>query len=209
MPIYKALLKYGYAEFRLEILEYCSTEKLIQREQFYFDNFNPEYNILKVAGSPSGYRHSEASKTLIGLASKNRYVAESTRDLRREALIGKVFCEERLEKMRMSNLLRQPVIITNSETGEKQAFSSLTDAGAYLGISRVSVRKYLLSDIPYNGYTFSKDLSNGKETAVLSPTSIYTKQQAILLTNSITGISKEFSSITEAAEYLNVSRGRL
>lgn len=171
MPIYKALLKYGYAEFRLEILEYCSTEKLIQTEQFYFDKFNPEYNILKFAHSPLGYRHSEAAKKMIGLASKNREVAESTRDLRREALVGKVFDKERLEKMRMANLLRQPVLITNNKTGEKQEFSSLTDAGAYLGISRVSVKKYLLSDIPYKGYTFSKDLSNGKETAVLSPTS--------------------------------------
>jgi group I intron endonuclease len=209
MPIYKALLKYGYAEFRLEILEYCSAEKLIKTEQFYFDKFNPEYNVLKFAYSPLGYRHSEPAKKLIGLASKNRHVAESTRDLIREALVGKVFDKERLEKMRMANLLRQPVLITNSETGDKQEFSSLTDAGAYLGISRVSVKKYLLSDIPYKGYTFSIDLSDGKETAVLPPTSNYTKQQAILLTNKITGISKEFSSITEAAEYLNVPRARL
>lgn len=27
--------------------------------------FSPEYNILKVAGSPLGYRHSEAAKKLI------------------------------------------------------------------------------------------------------------------------------------------------
>lgn len=67
MRIYKALLKYGYAEFRLEILEYCSPEVLIEREQFYFDTLIPEYNILKIAGSPLGYRHSEASKKLISL----------------------------------------------------------------------------------------------------------------------------------------------
>ena len=82
MAIYKALLKHGYAKFRLEILEYCSTDKLMQREQFYFDKYNPEYNNLKFAGSPLGYRQSEAAKTLIGLASKNREVSESTRDLK-------------------------------------------------------------------------------------------------------------------------------
>ena len=47
MAIYKSLLKHGYAKFRLEILEYCSTDKLIQREQFYFDKYNPEYNLFK------------------------------------------------------------------------------------------------------------------------------------------------------------------
>ena len=49
LRIYKALLKYGYSGFRLEILEYCYPEILLEREQFYFDTCNPEYNILKVA----------------------------------------------------------------------------------------------------------------------------------------------------------------
>lgn len=46
MVIYKALLKYGYAGFRLEILEYCSPEILLARQQFFLDYYNPEYNIL-------------------------------------------------------------------------------------------------------------------------------------------------------------------
>lgn len=54
--IYKSILKYGHAEFRLEILEYCNREETIKREQYYFDNFNPEYNILKVAGSRLGFK---------------------------------------------------------------------------------------------------------------------------------------------------------
>lgn len=49
MRISKALLKYGYSKFRFEILEYCSVEELLKREQFYLDNYKPEYNILKVA----------------------------------------------------------------------------------------------------------------------------------------------------------------
>ena len=55
-------LKYGYSEFSLEILEYCLPDVLIEREQFYLDNFNPTYNILKVAGSSMGMKHSEATK---------------------------------------------------------------------------------------------------------------------------------------------------
>ena len=78
MRIYKALLKYGYAEFRLEILEFCSPELLIEREQFYFDTLIPEYNILKIAGSPIGYRHSEASKKLISLALKKKKKKKKT-----------------------------------------------------------------------------------------------------------------------------------
>ena len=47
MSIYKALIKYGYEKFKLEILEYCDKNILINREQYYLDNYKPEYNIKK------------------------------------------------------------------------------------------------------------------------------------------------------------------
>jgi len=96
MAIYKALLKHGYAEFKLEILEYCSADILLKREQHYFDKCKPEYNMLKIAGSPLGYTHSEAAKKLIGIASKDRKVSESSRNTRRKALLGKALDNERL-----------------------------------------------------------------------------------------------------------------
>jgi len=49
--ILSALLKNGYSKFTLEILEYCDSEDLIKREQYYIDLLKPEYNILKRAGS--------------------------------------------------------------------------------------------------------------------------------------------------------------
>jgi len=39
-------------------LEYCDPEKAIEREQHYLDMLNPEYNVLKVAGSSLGFKHS-------------------------------------------------------------------------------------------------------------------------------------------------------
>lgn len=212
MIIYKALLKYGYAGFRLEILEYCSPEVLLQREQFYFDLFNPEFNILKVAGSPLGYRHSEAAKKLISISSKDRKVSESTRELKREALLGKFFEKERIDKMRLSNTLRKSVIVTNRDTRDILEFSSMIEAGKYLGISRVSVNKYLLSNIPYKEYTISTKsssvaLTNNGITEESSGTKI--SQQALLLTNQDSGEIIKFSSITEAANFLGISRGAL
>ena len=167
------------------------------------------HNILKIAGSPLGYRHSEAAKKLISMANKNRKVSESSRDLKREALLGKSFERERIENM-LSNTFRRPVLLTNTETGNIKEFFSMTDAGVYLSISRVTVRKYLLSGLPYKGYIiteaplkhFSKDTDK-----IDLPTSQTTQPQPVLVTNQITGISKQF--YTEAAEYMQVSRGRL
>jgi group I intron endonuclease len=49
--IYQSLLKNGYSKFSLEILEYCAASDCVKREQYYMDLFQPEYNILKKAGS--------------------------------------------------------------------------------------------------------------------------------------------------------------
>jgi group I intron endonuclease len=46
----------------LEILEYCAAEKCLEREQYYLDLLTPEYNILKVAGSSLGRKHSDEAK---------------------------------------------------------------------------------------------------------------------------------------------------
>ena len=59
MSISKALIKYGYSNFTLEILEYCDPSNAISREQYYIDFLKPEYNILKIAGSSLGYTHTE------------------------------------------------------------------------------------------------------------------------------------------------------
>jgi group I intron endonuclease len=57
--IYRALLRYGYSNFSLEIMEFCEASQAVVREQHYLDLLNPEYNILKIAGSSLGKKHSE------------------------------------------------------------------------------------------------------------------------------------------------------
>jgi group I intron endonuclease len=37
MVIYKAILKYGYSDWKLEILEYCDPKDVLVREQYYID----------------------------------------------------------------------------------------------------------------------------------------------------------------------------
>jgi group I intron endonuclease len=43
--ISSAILKYDYSKFDLYILEYCDTNILSEREQFFIDSLNPSYNI--------------------------------------------------------------------------------------------------------------------------------------------------------------------
>jgi group I intron endonuclease len=63
MYICNALLKHGYPNFSLTILEYCSPEKCLEREKHYLDILQPEYNISLNPTAPMlGRKHSD--KTL-------------------------------------------------------------------------------------------------------------------------------------------------
>jgi group I intron endonuclease len=63
--IYKALLKYGYSNFSLEIIEYCDPSDATKREQDYMDLLKPEYNINPKAGSRLSSTQSDEAKAKI------------------------------------------------------------------------------------------------------------------------------------------------
>lgn len=73
MGICRALLKYGYSNFQFEILEYCECSKCLEREDYYLNLLNPEYNVSRKAGAPMyGRLHSEESKKKISEAAKKK-----------------------------------------------------------------------------------------------------------------------------------------
>lgn len=54
--------KYGEENFEAEVLFTCPKSYLIKLEQFFINNYNPQYNIAKVAGSCLGIKRSEETK---------------------------------------------------------------------------------------------------------------------------------------------------
>lgn len=74
--IYRALLKYGYSNFTLEILEYCEPLVVVEREQYYLDLLKPEYNILKKAGSSLGYKHTEETRAKMSASQSARMFSD-------------------------------------------------------------------------------------------------------------------------------------
>lgn len=59
-PIYKALNKNGINNFAFLVLQFCepNEEICLKLEQNYLELYNPEYNILKVAGLSQDFKHS-------------------------------------------------------------------------------------------------------------------------------------------------------
>lgn len=137
----------------------------MEKEQFYLDEINPSYNILKQAYSLEGFKHS--AETIENL--KEREFSQEHRENLSKANTGRIFSEETLNKLSESitkyrkehpltpealeNIKQKtteregiPVILVNKETGEEIKFSTQTVAGNFLGITRQAVKKGLERD---------------------------------------------------------------
>lgn len=62
--------KYGIENFYFEIIEICLPEKCIEREQYWIDLLNPNYNLCKKAGSTFGRKVSK--ETAIKISNSNK-----------------------------------------------------------------------------------------------------------------------------------------
>jgi len=171
--IYKALLKYDYYNFQLDILEYCDPSILIEREQYYLDMLNPKYNLLAKAGSSTGFIHSEATLELIRVAAlkrKPRVLSDETRIKISEAIKGKKHTKETIlkmtgrthtkdtkEKIGAGNYKIQPVLVTNLETDVSVEYSSMKKAADTLNTSTSQLIYYIKKQKPFkNIYTIVK-----------------------------------------------------
>lgn len=58
--LYRAMRKYKLENFSFAILEFCKSDIIIcsDLEKKWIDFYKPDYNILKIPGSSSGFRHS-------------------------------------------------------------------------------------------------------------------------------------------------------
>ena len=159
MLINKALIKYGYYNFSIEILEYCYPSLAISREQYYIDLLKPKYNILKVAGSPLGYKHTEESRSKMGGIRSPEHLEKIISNLKKINTQG--FSPEVRTRITQGSVnfniktKGKKVIFSNIETEEVLTFVSMRDAALKMSISRHTINKHVLSKEPWGKYIIS------------------------------------------------------
>lgn len=127
----KALLKYGFSNFSLEILEYCNNkEDVIKREQYFLDLLKPQYNIVQTAGSTLGYKHTP----------------ESLIKMRNFILSDEIKIKKALSTKNASEARRISVIVENIDTKEILEYTSMTEAGKSLGVHRNAISQAILNN---------------------------------------------------------------
>lgn len=148
--IYSAILKYGYENFSIDILEYCDISSLIEREQYYIDLLEPEYNILKIAYSREGAKHTEITKSSIGLKRLGRKHTEEAKLKMREIAVlrkgeetsfyGKNHSLESLLKMSMNRSIQVKVLDT--VLNEEIVFLGNKEAAEFLNVGLSTLVRY-------------------------------------------------------------------
>lgn len=147
--IYRALRNNKYQHFSLEILEYCDPSLTLLNEQKYLDSLNPEYNILKIAGSLAGFKHSE--NTLAKMKARVLTLEQKVRHL--EAM-KKVHGDEEFKANRLEDIMRyntsekrkqdmerlsHAVEVTNTLTNIKNVYPSKAEAARAIGCSAAAI----------------------------------------------------------------------
>ena len=146
--IYNSILKHGYSSFSLEILEYCDGDQAISREQYFLDLLNPEYNILKKAGSRLGSKHSSEAIAKM----KNRILTVEQKAKHREHLARLNLRPEQKEHLKRLNLSQKgrarpegagkpniSIEVFDSLNNETTIYSSIREAAIGIGVDRSSI----------------------------------------------------------------------
>lgn len=118
--------KYSMADLQFTIIEFCTKELLIEREQYWIDQIKPKFNICKIAGSSLGTTRTEEQKDKMRGANNpmfgvrrigkdspgyGRKASDATKKKMSEShlknparyWLGKTFTEETKKKMRDSS----------------------------------------------------------------------------------------------------------
>jgi group I intron endonuclease len=176
--IYSALIKHGYDNFSLDILEFCVIDVLVKREQYYIDLLKPKYNILKAANSRLGSKHTFETKNLMSIKQKGvnnpsfgKICRDETRIKISESLKSSVLFQNSLKlrpkfrtdetKLKMSLRTKGvKVKVFDSENNLIKEFPTMISVALHFNIDSRTVGKYLDKNISYNGYTFKSNLVN-------------------------------------------------
>lgn len=149
--IMKALLKNGYINFGIRILEFIDldpnltflekTNIIFKREQYHMDLIKPEYNIVRIINDGLGRHYPEETKL----------------------------------KMRISNAASKKIYAYNKDGSFYKSFSSMLEAGNELGINRRAIASRL-KNIKLDAMP---PLSKQKSVSTAKPVHLFNKTRTI------------------------------
>jgi group I intron endonuclease len=152
--------KYGINNLRFIILEVCeSVEESLEKEQYYLDILNPEYNACKIATNSSGFKHSKITKLKMSTSRKGKKkvpmslqrrqaIAERMKKADNSHLHTLESIRKRSEKLRgkkraseIYDVLRKPICQYSKEGSLLNCYPSIEEAKLAIGIKNDGIGK--------------------------------------------------------------------
>ena len=158
--ITRAMKEYGLENFSLAILEfciYCSSVCLVL-EQKWINKYKPRYNVLTIAGSSSGFRHSMNTinklKQLLKKENHPKFGTISSEDTKQAISEGiKNFYRTNTHKYKGLKGVLSPQygiggqsVFCYNETGKELIFPSINGAKQYFKVRWTTIKKNLDSN---------------------------------------------------------------
>lgn len=149
----RAINKYNLQDFIFVVFEYCEAEELIFREQFYINTLEPEFNILKIAGSSLGFILTPEAKAKLrdaNLGEKNPNFGKTgltpsaeTRVKMSQANKGKSLSAETRAKIRATQ--GTAIFVYSEDHTLVNNFSSAREAAIHFNCSHPTITKYVVT----------------------------------------------------------------
>lgn len=139
----KSYNKYGKDAFTFEVLFTCPKKDLIRLEQYHINNYNPEYNICRIAGSILGIKRSEETKLKMSKSQTGKKHSEETK--KKQSLVAKnrVWTQEqinaRLEGIKNGDRTSKPIIKMDLDNNFIKLYISATEAEKECSVKRNAI----------------------------------------------------------------------
>jgi len=168
----RAIRKYGLKSFSFLILEYYpgfvhkedlrqAHLKLLERENYYIQTLKPQYNLLTIAGSSLGYKHSDETKLkmrlnysqerkdAIGSLNKGKKLDYETKQLmstqKKELFKDALYKQGFLQQRSVSDVLFKGKKVQVCDLNHKivSEYNSILEMSRVFKCCRKTIRKYL------------------------------------------------------------------
>jgi group I intron endonuclease len=197
--IRNALICHNHSVFSLSIIEYIDISNLskdearaliLEKEQHYLDSLQPEYNILKKAGSLLGFKHSEDTITKISGKNHHRGMQGKTHSAETLALMSLAKSSENHPRgmQGKTHSTQTLALMSLAKSGENHPRGMLGKTHSAETLTLMSLAK---KDRTHTSETLAK-MSAAKGTTVY----VYNNDKTILVNT--------FSSANKAGKYFKV-----
>ena len=160
--LYRAIKKTGWNKFEISVLERVDDISLLNdREIFWINEFNPEYNMKDGGDCARGWHHTEEAKKKMSETKSKIYLgknnpfygkshSEETKEKIRQARLGKKLSNEHkanIAKSNKSHLRKKPVLQYTTEGLFVEKHNSVNDAADSIGVTQGTMSSHLTGRI--------------------------------------------------------------